>query len=124
MQKNGSSGNFPLASLALLITGFAALLACADVQRWRQQYSWLSEDWPWRLVGLFGGAAIFGGLIGAGFMFKSKKRWPIRLLAPVSGILAGEIGVLILVAPGPIWRTIFAVVVLLGTAVVFRLGAE
>jgi hypothetical protein len=124
MHKNGSTGNFPLAALALLITGFAALLACADVQRWREQYSWLSENWPWRLVGLFGGAAIFGGIIGAGFMFKSKMRWRARLLAPVAGILAGEIGALILVAPGPIWRTIFAVVVLLGTAVLFRLGAE
>jgi hypothetical protein len=124
MPKNGNTGNFPLASLALLITGFAALLACADVQRWREQYAWLSEDWPWRLVALFGGAAIFGGLVGAGFMFKSKMRWRARLLAPVAGILAGEIGALILVAPGPIWRTIFAVVVLLGTAVVFRLGAE
>jgi len=116
--------NFPLASLALLITVFASLLACTNIQRWREQYSWLSENWPWRLVALFGGAAIFGALIGIGFMFTSRMRWRARLLMPVAGILASEIGALILVAPGPIWRTIFAVVVLLGTAVLFRLGAE
>ena len=40
------------------------------------------------------------------------------------GLFAGEIGVLILLAPGPIWRTTFAVGVLLGAAVLFRLGAE
>jgi hypothetical protein len=32
--------------------------------------------------------------------------------------------VLILIAPGPIWRTTFAVGVLLAAAVLFRLGAE
>ncbi|MCI0333068.1 MAG: hypothetical protein L0228_07585 [Planctomycetes bacterium] len=116
--------SFPLASLALLITVFACLLVCADVERWREQYTWLAVDWPWRLVALFGGAALFGGLIGVGFMFASKLRWRARLLAPVAGILAGQVGVLLLVAPGPIWRTIFAVLVLLGTAILFRLGAE
>ena len=115
--------SFPLASLALLITCFAALLACTDLDRWREQYVWLSQDWPWRMVALFGGAAIFGGIVGTCFMFTSKVRWRTRLLAPVAGILAAEIGTLILVAPGPLWRTIFVVMVLISTAILFRLDA-
>jgi hypothetical protein len=73
---------------------------------------------------VFGGAALFGGFVGMMFMFKAKMSWKSRMLAPIAGILAGEIGALILVAPGPIWRTTFAVLVLLLTAVIFRLGAE
>jgi len=115
---------FPIASLALLITVFACLLASTDIQRWEEQYKWLSEDWPWRIVGLFGSAAIFGALIGAGFMFTSKGRWSARLLAPVAGMLAAQIAVLLLVAPGPMWRTIIAIVVLISTATLFRIGAE
>lgn len=114
--------NFPLASLALLITGFAAILACTDIDRWREQYGWLSQDWPWRLVALFGGAAIFGAVVGAAFMFTSQMRWRNRLLLPLAGAVAAELGVLILVAPGSMWRTIFAVLVLLGTAILFRAG--
>lgn len=116
--------SFPIAALALLVTVFAALLVCVDVDRWREQYSWLSQDWPWRMVGVFGGAALFGGLIGVGYMFVSRASWRVRLMAPLAGILAGEIGILLLIAPGPIWRTIFAVSILVGTAVLFRLGAE
>jgi hypothetical protein len=116
--------SFPFAALALLITVFAALLVCADVERWRQEYAWLTRNSPWPLVALFGGASLFGGLIGAGYMFVSRASWRARLMAPLAGILAGEIGVLLLVAPGPIWRTIFAVSILVGTAILFRLGAE
>jgi hypothetical protein len=116
--------SFPFAALALLVTAFAALLVCADVDRWRDQYGWLSQDWPWRLLALFGGAALFGGLIGAVYMFASRARWRVRLLAPLAGILACEVGTLVLVAPGPLWRTIFAVGILVGTAILFRLGAE
>jgi hypothetical protein len=114
---------FPLASLALLITVFAALLVCADVDRWNEQYAWMTEK-PWRAFAIFGGAALVGALIGVIFMFVTTLRWRARLLAPLAGIFAGELGVLILVAPGPIWRTIFAVGVLISTAIVFRLGAE
>jgi hypothetical protein len=115
---------FPFASLALLITGFACLLVSTDVDRWREQYAWLSDKWPWRMIALFGGAAVFGALIGIGFMFASKSRWRARLLAPLAGILAAELGALILVAPGPIWRTIVGVVVLIGAATLFRIDAE
>ena len=115
---------YPLASLALLVTMLACLLASADVDRWREQYLWLKEDWPWRIVALFGGAGLFGGLIGSAYVFVSSSSWRTGLLASLAGILAGMIGVLILVAPGPMWRTIFAVGVLLITAVFFRLDAE
>jgi hypothetical protein len=115
--------SFPFASLALLITVIASLLVCVDIERWRVQYAWMTDK-PWRALAIIGGAALFGGLIGATFMFFSNLSWRARLLAPIAGILAAEIGVLILVAPGPIWRSIFAVGVLLCTAILFRLGAE
>jgi hypothetical protein len=115
---------FPIASLALLITGIACLLVSTDVDRWREQYVWLSQNWPWRMLGLFGGASVIGGLIGVGFMFTPKTNWAARLLAPVAGMLAAVMGALILVAPGPIWRTIVGVAVLLCTAALFRAGAE
>jgi hypothetical protein len=76
------------------------------------------------MIGLFGGAAVFGALIGAGLMLTSKSRWRARLLLPVAGILAAEIGAMILVAPGPLWRTIVAIVVLICAATLFRLDAE
>jgi hypothetical protein len=116
--------SFPLASLALLISVFAAALACTDIDRWHQQYVWLSQGWPWRLVALLGGVGLFGGLVGVVHVFVSATRGRARWIAPLAGVLAGQVGVLILVAPGPIWRTLFAVGVLLGTTIVLRLGAE
>jgi hypothetical protein len=117
-------GSFPLASLGLLVTVFAAALACTDLHRWEQQYAWLSQDWPWRLVALFGGVGLFGGLIGLAHLFFSTTVGRARWIAPFAGILAGQLGVLILIAPGPLWRTLFAIAVLLGTTILLRLGAE
>ena len=115
---------FPLAALALAITSLAVVLACSDAERWREQYEWLEADWPWRPIMLFGSAALLGGLIGIGYMFVSTARWRVRLFAPIAGVLAAQLGVLVLVAPGPMWRTIFAVTILLATAILFRLGTE
>ena len=115
---------FPLASLALLVTVLAAALACTDLQLWQEQVAWLSNDWPWRWVALLGGAGLFGGLIGVGQLFFSGAGGRARWIAPLAGVLAGEIGALILVAPGPIWRTLFAIGVLLTATILFRLGAE
>ena len=115
---------FPLASLALLATVFATALACTDLERWNQQYTWLSLNWPWRLVGLLGGAGLFGGLVGIGQLFFSGARGKARWVAPLAGVLAGQVGALILVAPGPIWRTLSAVAVLLVATILFRIGAE
>jgi hypothetical protein len=119
-----SRTSFPLASLALLITVFAAALACTDLTRWNQQYAWLSQDWPWRLVALLGGVGLFGGVIGVFHIFMSAAKGRARWIAPLAGVLAGQVGVLILVAPGPIWRTLFVIAVMLATTIVFRLGAE
>lgn len=115
---------YPLASLALLVTLLACVFACTDLEQWGRQYEWLKEDWPWRLVALFGGAGLFGGLIGSVYVFVLSSTWRSGLLALAAGIVAGMLGALILVAPGPIWRTLVAVCVLMGTAVVFRLDAE
>jgi hypothetical protein len=117
-------GGFPLASLGLLVTVFAAALACTDLNRWERQYAWLLEDWPWRLVALLGGVGFFGGLVGVAHVFFSPAAGRARWIAPIAGILAGLLGVLILVAPGPLWRTMFAIAVLLGTTILLRLGAE
>jgi hypothetical protein len=116
--------SYPLASLGLLITVFAAALACTDVNRMQQQYAWLSVNWPWRVVALLGGVGLFGAAIGVVYMFVSAARGRARWIAPLAGILAGQVGALLLVAPGPLWRTLFAIAVLLGTTIVLRLGAE
>jgi hypothetical protein len=115
---------FPLASLALLATVFATALACTDLERWNQQYAWLSLNWPWRLVGLLGGAGLFGGLVGVVQLFLSGAWCKARWVAPLAGVLAGQVGALILVAPGPMWRTLSAVAVLLVATILFRIGAE
>jgi hypothetical protein len=115
--------SFPFASLALLITAFACLMVCADADRLRNEYAWLSQN-KWIMVAAFGGASLFGGLIGFIAMFFTRAPWRVRMIAPFAGMLAAEVGLLILMAPGPIWRTIFAMLVLIGTAVLFRLGAE
>src|SRR5687767_12506910 len=112
-----SQAGFPLASLALLITVFAAALACTDLNRWERQYAWLSQEWPWRLVGVVGGSAVFGGLIGITQLFFLASSGRTRWIAPLAGIVTGLIGALILIAPGPIWRTLFAISVMLVTAV-------
>lgn len=119
-----SRGSFPLASLALMVTVFAAALACTDLGRWDQQVAWLQENWPWRLAALAGGVGLFGGLVGVVHLVFSGSRGRARWLAPLAGVLAGELGALILVAPGPLWRTLFAIAVLLGTTILLRLGAE
>ena len=117
-------GSFPLASLALLVTVLATALACSDFERLRAQYEWLSISWPRRLVAVLGGAGLFGGLIGVAQMFLSGARGRARCVAPIAGVLAGQVGVLILLAPGPLWRTLFAIGVLLAATILFRLGAE
>jgi hypothetical protein len=116
--------SFPIASLALLVTVLAAALACTDLDRLQKQYTWLEVNWPWRLVALLGGAGLFGGLIGVVQLFLSGARGRARWMAPLAGVLAGWVGVLILLAPGPMWRTLFAIGVLLGATILFRLGAE
>jgi hypothetical protein len=58
------------------------------------------------------------------YVLRRRSSWRARLFAPLIGILAGEVGVPILVAPGAMWRTIFAISILLIAAIVFRLDAD
>lgn len=119
-----ASTGFPLASLALLMTAFACLLACVDIDRWHKQYDALSAAGPWRLALVFGGAGVFGGIIGLFFALLRRSSWRTTLLAPFVGIVAGEIGISILLAPGAVWRTILAVLVLLVSVILLRLDAD
>jgi len=132
-----TSGGFSLASLALLITVVATMLASADADLWQKQYAWLSVQsplmplaWFWIFVTvrpallLFGGAVILGALVGLVHWFLDDFRWRTLLIAPLSGALAGCIGMLILVAPGPFWRSLACIVVLLMTTNLLRIGAE
>ena len=119
-----SRGGFSLSSLALLVTVVAASFACLDLNRWNENYGWLSQNWPWRLVALLGLTGLFGGMLGVIHLFFLASSGRARWIAPLAGILAGQLGALILVAPGPIWRTLFAISVLLVTTVLLRAGAE
>jgi hypothetical protein len=115
---------FPLASLALLVTVLACLLASADVDRWHKQYAWFAENGYWKLVAVFGAAGLFGGIVGLIYMFGGSAGWRTRRLAPFAGILAGATGLLILLAPGAMWRTILSVSILLTAVVLLRLDAD
>jgi hypothetical protein len=115
---------FPLASLALLVTVLACLLASADVDRWHKQYAWFAENGYWKLVAVFGAAGVFGGIVGLIYMFGSSAGWRTRKIAPFTGVLAGGTGLLILLAPGAMWRTILSVSILLTAVVLLRLDAD
>lgn len=132
-----SGSGFSLASLALLITVIATMFGSADAELWQKQYTWLTEarplaplSWLWifvtvrPIVLLFGGGILLGGLIGLVHWFVDGFRWRTLLIAPLSGAAAGCIGMLILVAPGPIWRSLVCIVVLLMTTNLLRLGTE
>ena len=119
-----SQGGFPIASLGLLITVFACLLVCADTARWHEQYRLLTASGPWWLAILVATAAIVGGIIGFVRAIVSRSGWRMRVMAPIAGILAGEVALFVLLAPGPVWRTIFAIAVLIGASVLFRLDAD
>ncbi len=97
--------------------------ASADIKQWQKQYAWFAENGIWKLVAAFGVAGLFGGTIGLIYMFVGGT-WRDRKLAPLTGFLAGVIGVLILLAPGAIWRTILSISVLLTAVVLLRLDAD
>lgn len=119
-----AQGGFSLAAMALLVTTFMTLFASSDFPRLRQQYAALTATDYWAFVGLFVGAAIVGGLIGLLHLFIHGFTWRMLWFAPLSGALAAEVGMLILIAPGPLWRTLLAAALLLGTTNLLRWGAE
>jgi len=95
-----------------------------DIERWRAQYAILDATGAWQIVALFGGGGIFGGIVSLIYLFRQRSGWRVLLIAPLIGVLAGEAGVLILLAPGAMWRTIFSVTVLVAAAVMLRLDAD
>jgi hypothetical protein len=119
-----ATSGFPLASLALLITAFACLLACVDIDRWRSQVDVLSAAGTWRLALVFGGSGVFGAIVGLLFALFRRSSWRTTFVAPFVGLVAGEIGASILLAPAAVWRTIIAVSVLLGTVILLRIDAD
>ena len=103
---------------------FGCLLGSADIRRWVELYHELNAPGSWWFVGLAIGAGIIGGAIGLVAMFLSRSGWWMRLLALPAGILAGQIGLFMLLATGPIWRSLFAIGVMLVAALIFRLDAD
>ena len=84
----------------------------------------LTAKGPLPAVFTLSSGALFGSFVGLIYLIAGRANWRARLRAPFAGLLAGLIGILLLLAPGPIWRTTFAVGVLLVASVVCRLGAE
>jgi hypothetical protein len=119
-----SRAGSPIAALALLMAVFGCLLGSADIHRWLELYHELNAPGSWWFVGLTIGAGVVGGAIGIIGIFLSRSSWRMRLLALPAGILAGEIGLFMLLATGPIWRSLFAIAVMLVAALIFRLDAD
>jgi hypothetical protein len=84
----------------------------------------LTASGPWWLALLIAVAGILGGIIGLVRALISRASWRMWVLAPLGGIVAGEVALFVLLAPGPVWRTIFATAVLIGASVLFRLDAD
>jgi hypothetical protein len=117
-------GGFSLASLALLVTAAAVLLVSLDMERCYSQLAQLGERQPRYLIGLVGGAIVFGALVGFARLFLEGFSWLRLVLALVGGCLAGMVAVLIVVSPGPFWRVGLAVGLLLVITNLLRLDAE
>jgi hypothetical protein len=107
-----------------LVTAFACLLACVDIAHWRKQVDYLNTTGPWWLALVFGGTGLFGGAMGLVFAVARRSSWRKLFIAPLVGIVAGAIGVSILLAPAAVWRTILAVTVLLASVILLRIGSD
>src|SRR3954468_6476474 len=90
-----SQGGFPIAALGLLITVFACLLVCADIPRWNEQYRELTATGPWWLAILVAIAGTVGAMIGLVRALVSRSSWRMRVLAPLGGMIAGEVALLV-----------------------------
>jgi hypothetical protein len=119
-----SRGGFPLTSLALMVTVLACLLVSADMDRWHKQYAWLVQQGRWSAIALFAAAGLFGGIVGLSHAMLARLGWRMWLIAPFSGALAGESGVLVLMAAGDVWKTILAISILFLTVILLRLSTD
>ena len=117
-------GGFSLASLALFVTACAVFLTAIDVERCRRQLGQMWFDDSGLVMAMFVAAVIFGGLVGLARKFVSRFRWRMLVFAPLTGGLVGAAAGPILIAPGPLWRSLVAVGLLLATTNFLRLGAE
>jgi hypothetical protein len=117
-------GGFSLASLALFVTACAVFLTAIDVERCRRQLGQMWVNDSGMVVTMFVAAAIVGGVVGLARLLVSGFSWRMLVFAPLTGGLVGAAAVLILIAPGPLWRSLVAVGLLLATTNFLRLGAE
>jgi hypothetical protein len=118
------TGGFSLATLALLVTVCAVILTSVDIHRCQEQLSKFWETDQGFVVVVFALAGLVGGLIGFFRVIIDDFTWPMLFAAMVGGTLAGLAAVLILVAPGPLWRSLLAIGLLLATTNILRLGSE
>ena len=88
-EKRNRTG-FPLASLLLLVTVCASLLMCIDIDHCRRQFNALLARGDWSALVIFGGSAIFGGVVGFVFSILRQLDWRSVLLALIVGICAGK----------------------------------
>jgi hypothetical protein len=121
---SAAKGGYSLASLALMVTVFAMLFASANFNPGGEQLAKLLQDGSWRLWGLLAGAVMVGAFVGLAHVLVHRFSWRALLFATISGGLAGGLGAMLLAAPGSIRQALIAVVVILGTTIVFRLGVE
>jgi hypothetical protein len=127
IKPRGSSAprsSYSLASLALMVTVLAMVLASVNFGQCLLQITKLVQERSWALVILFVGAAIVGAVVGFAHMLFHGFSWRALLVSLVSGTFAGGLGAMLLIAPGSIRQSLIAVAVILGTTLAFRLGVE
>jgi hypothetical protein len=115
---------FPLASLVLLATALAVCFTCTDVSGWSERWGRITPSAAFQLFGLFVAAALVGAVIGAILGLSNPSRWRGVLFGFIGGTIAGDVALLILLAPAPPIRSLTAVAVLIATAILVRWSAQ
>jgi hypothetical protein len=116
--------SYSLASLALMVTVLAMVLASVNFGQCLQQITKLFQERPLVLAILFASSAIIGAVVGFTHLLFHGFSWRALLVSLVSGALAGGLGAMLTLAPGSIQTSLIAVAVILGTTLAFRLGVE
>jgi hypothetical protein len=115
---------FPLASLASMIAAFAVALVSIDFQEVAANYNWLIDEYGVPQFAPVLGMGLFGAIVGFLHLFAYKFRWGTLMIAVMSGAIAGQLGLVILLGQGPVWRTLLAIGVFLAATTVLRISAE
>ncbi|MFO0791307.1 MAG: hypothetical protein U0805_17750 [Pirellulales bacterium] len=79
---------------------------------------------PFWLIALFAAAAVLGAFIGMISLGRRARSWWLFFVSPFIGMLAGEVSLVILLAPGALWRTVVAITVLLAAAICIKITAD